>query len=59
MARAARVARAAQRLHAADRKAAEAAEVVQRACADAVEAVIELAPLLAAEQREQLRGALA
>jgi predicted DNA-binding transcriptional regulator AlpA len=59
VARAARVARAAQQLHAADRKAAEAAEVVQRACADAVEAIIELAPLLTAEQREQLCGALA
>jgi len=59
VARAARFARAVQQLCAADRKAGAAAAAADRARADVVEAIIDVAPLLTPEDREQARGALA
>jgi hypothetical protein len=58
-ARAAQAARAIQQLHTADRQAAAAAAIADRARADVVEAIIDVAPLLTPQDREQLRGALA
>jgi hypothetical protein len=57
--RCARIGRAAQQLATADRRSEEAEQAVRLARDEAVRAIVDAAPLLTAEQREQLRPILA
>jgi hypothetical protein len=57
--RASRLARAGQQLATATRKAEDAARIADMARQEAIRAIVDAAPLLTAEQREQLRPILA
>jgi hypothetical protein len=59
LAKLAKVAKLAAAAHTATRQADEATAAAERARADVTQVIIETAPLLGEEQREQIRGALA